>query len=136
MSLVFIQLTSYKLRKLQNHCVTVRCLSHLQGLLNLIFQHDSSQTARTITQFLEKDNVDILPWSARCPDLSSIEHVCDLMRRQFSNLRHPRRNLSDLRLRLEKARDELHRDTINHLIESMPRRVIKCIRKKDGSTRH
>jgi hypothetical protein len=42
-----------------------------------VFQHDNAQpqVARICTQFLEAENVPVLPWPANLPDMSSIEHV-------------------------------------------------------------
>ena len=44
-----------------------------------VFQHDNAQPqfARICTQFLESENVPVLPWPAYSPDMSPIEHVRD-----------------------------------------------------------
>uniref|UniRef100_A0AAZ3P5A2 Tc1-like transposase DDE domain-containing protein n=1 Tax=Oncorhynchus tshawytscha TaxID=74940 RepID=A0AAZ3P5A2_ONCTS len=48
-----------------------------------MFQHDNTQphVARICTQFLEAENVPVLPWPAYSPDMSLIEHVWDALDR-------------------------------------------------------
>uniref|UniRef100_A0AAZ3QDS3 Tc1-like transposase DDE domain-containing protein n=1 Tax=Oncorhynchus tshawytscha TaxID=74940 RepID=A0AAZ3QDS3_ONCTS len=51
---------------------------------HLIFQHDNARPrdARICTQFLEAENVPVLPWPAYSPDMSPIEHVWDVLDRR------------------------------------------------------
>ena len=50
---------------------------------HLIF-HDNARphVARIFTQFLEAENVPVLPWPAYSPDMSPIEHVWDALGRR------------------------------------------------------
>ncbi|GFV47870.1 uncharacterized protein TNCV_3414871 [Trichonephila clavipes] len=49
-----------------------------------IYQQDNARphTARLSQQCLQ--GYDVLPWPARSPDLSPIEHVCDALGRQLN----------------------------------------------------
>ena len=53
-------------------------------LHHLMFQHNNarSHVTRICTQFLEAENVPVLPWSAYSPDVSPIEHVWDALDRR------------------------------------------------------
>ena len=53
-------------------------------LHHLMFQHDKAlpHVARFCTQFLEAENVPVLPWPAYSPDMSPVEHVWDALDRQ------------------------------------------------------
>jgi hypothetical protein len=53
--------------------ITFICRHHLT------FQHDNArpQVTRICTQFLEAENVPVLPWPAYSPDMSPTEHVWD-----------------------------------------------------------
>ena len=46
---------------------------------HLMFQHDNAQprVVWICTQFLEAENVPVLPWPAYSPDMSPIEHIWD-----------------------------------------------------------
>ena len=48
---------------------------------HLMFQHDNAQPHVSVicTQFLEAENVPVLPWPAYAPDMSPIEHVWDAL---------------------------------------------------------
>ncbi|GFX07243.1 transposable element Tc1 transposase [Trichonephila clavipes] len=64
------------------------------------------------------------------PDLSSIEHVWDMMRRRL----HLPGNFDDLTQLLEQIWQEIPLETIRVPYHSMPRRVAACIQNRDGST--
>ena len=56
-----------------------------------IFQKDNARchTARVSVDYLQQQNIDLLPWSARSPDLSPIEHLWDALdRRALDNVSH------------------------------------------------
>ena len=54
-------------------------LPFLQHQPKLLFQQDNARprTAREVQQFFAANNVNVLPWPARSPDLSPIEHLWD-----------------------------------------------------------
>ncbi|GFT46338.1 DDE_3 domain-containing protein [Trichonephila clavipes] len=55
----------------------------LNGLPRKIFQHDNARprTARVAQDFLR--HFQTLPWPARSPDLSAVEHEWDHLKRQM-----------------------------------------------------
>ncbi|GFT83125.1 hypothetical protein TNCV_629481 [Trichonephila clavipes] len=52
-------------------------LPYLQGLTTATFQQDNAQphVARTIQRFFVNHQIELLPWPARCLDLSLIENM-------------------------------------------------------------
>ena len=51
---------------------------------NATFQQDNARphTARLTTQYLQANNVDVMEWPLKSPDLSPIEQVWDLLDRR------------------------------------------------------
>ncbi|GFV25072.1 transposable element Tcb1 transposase [Trichonephila clavipes] len=52
-------------------------LPYLQGLAPAIFQQDNARphVARIVQSFFVNHQIELLPWPARCPDLSPIENM-------------------------------------------------------------
>ncbi|GFS56514.1 transposable element Tcb1 transposase [Trichonephila clavipes] len=71
-----------------------------------------------------------LPWPARLPDPSLIEHVWDILGRRL----HLPGNVDDLARQLEQIWQEIPQETIRVPYHSMPRRVAACILARGGST--
>ncbi|GFY01091.1 transposable element Tcb2 transposase [Trichonephila clavipes] len=71
----------------------------------------------------------ILPWPARLPDLSPIEHVWNMMGRRL----YLPGQVDDLVRQLEQIWKEMQQETIRVFYHSMSRRVAACIRYRGGS---
>lgn len=96
------------------------------------FQQDN---ARPHTAHISLDclrAVDTLPWPARSPDLSPIEHVWDMVGRQ---IRAPQ-NIADLEQQLMNAWQNVSQDDIRNLYHSLARRIQACIAARGGSTNY
>jgi len=93
-----------------------------------IFQQDNARphTARHTRGFLRRNNMQLLPWPARSPDLSPIEHLWDHLGRRVRE-NHDVDNVRDLEraLRVEWARIPLR--VIRKLICSMRRRCLAVL---------
>ncbi|GFS97131.1 hypothetical protein TNCV_1920811 [Trichonephila clavipes] len=73
-----------------------------------------------------------LPWPARSPDLSPVEHVWDQLKRQMPSCH----SVHDLELAVQDLWAHLLQDNIRCLINSMPDRVVACIAAGGGPTRY
>ncbi|GFY13380.1 DDE_3 domain-containing protein, partial [Trichonephila clavipes] len=95
----------------------------LNGLPGAIFQQDNARpyTARVAQDFLR--HFQTLPCPARSPDLSSVEHVWDQLKRQMPSCH----SVHDLELVVQDLWAHLSQDNIRCLINSMPDRVTACI---------
>ncbi|GFV90216.1 uncharacterized protein TNCV_4379321 [Trichonephila clavipes] len=104
----------------------------LNGLPEAIFQKDNARphTARVAQVFLR--HFQTLPWPARSPDLSPVEHVWDKQKRQMPSWD----SLHDLELAVQDLWAHLPQDNIRCLINSMPDRVAACIAARGGPTRY
>ncbi|GFU22642.1 uncharacterized protein TNCV_1305101 [Trichonephila clavipes] len=90
-----------------------------------IYQQDN---ARPHTARLSQNVFKFLPWPARSPDLSPIEHVWTLGR-QLQPSRYRRINCADAKTMAGSSTG-----VISDLIESMPRRISACIAARGGFT--
>ncbi|GFX82868.1 transposable element Tcb2 transposase [Trichonephila clavipes] len=104
----------------------------LNGLPGAIFQQDNARphTARVAQDFLR--HFQTLPWLARSPDLSPVEHVWDQLKRQMPSCH----SVHNLELAVQDLWAHLPQDNIRCLINSMPDRVAACIAAGGGPTRY
>ncbi|UYV84811.1 hypothetical protein LAZ67_X003588, partial [Cordylochernes scorpioides] len=95
-------------------------LSHHPGLT---FQQDNARphTASVTMDCLQSCRT--LPWPARSPDFSPIEHIWDVMGRRLQ----PSRNVDYLARQLETIWQEIPQHTIRNIYHSMTRRVADSI---------
>ncbi|GFW85852.1 transposable element Tcb2 transposase [Trichonephila clavipes] len=104
----------------------------LNGLPGSIFQQDKNRphTARVAQGFLR--HFQTLPWPARSPDFSPVEHVPDQLKRQMSSCH----SVHDSEFAVQDLWAHLPQDNIRCLINSMPDRVAACIAAGGGPTRY
>ncbi|GFT51301.1 transposable element Tcb2 transposase [Trichonephila clavipes] len=104
----------------------------LNGLPGTIFQQDNARphTARFAQDFLR--HFQTLPWPARSPDLSTVEHVWDRLKRQMSSCH----SIHDLEWAVQDLWAHLPQENIRCLINSMPDRVAACIAAGGDPTRY
>ncbi|GFY28594.1 transposable element Tc3 transposase [Trichonephila clavipes] len=102
----------------------------LNGLPGAIFQQDNARphTAGVAQDFLR--HFQTLPWPARSPDLSPVEHVWDQLKRQMPSCH----SVHDLELAVQDLGAHLPQDNIRCLINSMPDRVAEGIAAGGGPT--
>ena len=83
-----------------------------------MFQYDNAwpHVAGICTQFLEAENVPVLPWPAYSPDMSPIEHVWDALDRHVRQRVPVPANIHQLPTAIEEEWDNIPQATINSLI--------------------
>lgn len=102
-----------------------------------VLQHDNARphTARVTQDFLRQNNVQVLDWPARSPDLSPIEHLWDCLGRKVRR-RNDVNNLRDLERALHQEWLNIPLQVIRRLINSMRRRCLAVINRVGGHTRY
>ncbi|GFU04121.1 transposable element Tcb2 transposase [Trichonephila clavipes] len=128
-SLVVLQGT-LTARRYVDDILTPIVLPMLSSRPGAIYQQDNARphTARLSQQCLQ--GYDVLPWPARSPDLSPIEHVWT---RWEGNCSRPEIQ-GELTAQMQRLWQDLPQGVISDLIESMPRRISACIAARGGFT--
>ncbi|GFV22633.1 transposable element Tcb1 transposase [Trichonephila clavipes] len=63
-------------------------LPYLQGLATAIFQQDNARLHMTciVQRFFVNHQIELLPWPARCPDLSPIENMWSMVAQRLTQI--------------------------------------------------
>ncbi|GFY29677.1 transposable element Tcb1 transposase [Trichonephila clavipes] len=103
----------------------------MQQLSGALFQQDNCRhhTARVSQDYFR--TVTTLPWHARYPDLSPIEHIWHHLERRVGNPT----NLNELEARIQQIWNEMSQNII-HNFASMPDRIASCIRARGSLTEY
>ena len=102
-----------------------------------ILMHDnaSPHVARICRQFLNRNNVNVLPWPALSPDMNPIEHIWDSLGRKV-RAKENVRNLRDLENALIQEWNNNLNVVIRRYVRSMRGRLAACINSRGGHTRY
>ena len=102
-----------------------------------ILMHDNARpyVARICRQFLNKNNVNVLPWPAVSPDMNPIEHIWDYLGRKV-RARGSVHNLRDLENAVIQEWNNIPNIVIRRYVRSMRGRLAACINSRGGHTRY
>ena len=105
---------------------------------NAIFQQDNARphTARLTTQYLQANNVDVMEWPSKSPDLSPIEQEWDLLDRRVRQRPVQPQTLRQLQHALVQEWNNIPMDVIRRYKRSMRRRCRAVIQSAGGHTRY
>ena len=103
-----------------------------------VYQHDNAtpHTAVITRNFLNANNVHLLPWPARSPDMSPIEHLWDHLGRRIRQRQQPPVTFQDLGRALQDEWRQIPIHVIRRLTNSMRRRVVSLVASRGGHTRY
>lgn len=110
----------------------------LQANPNFTLQQDNatSHTARVTTAFLNANNVNVMPWPAKSPDINPIEHLWDALDRRVRKRQNQPRNLRELQNALVDEWNNIPQLEIQQLIRSMRQRCAALVNANGGHTRY
>ena len=78
---------------------------------DVLFQHDNAHPRTAAATQRALRGVQLLPWLARTPDLSPIEHIWDMMKWELTLSLDPATTIAELRQRLRDVWENLRRMT-------------------------
>ena len=118
-----------------NEVIDPIVLPYLRQRHAAIFQQDNARpySARHTRDHLQQNNVHVLDWPARSPDLSPIEHLWDHLGQKVKG-RNDVNNVRDLARALHQEWQRITLQTIRHLISSTHRRCNSVIHVHGGHT--
>ena len=104
----------------------------------LTFQQDNARphVARVCMQYLQAENIPVLPWPAFSPDLSPIEHLWDILDRAIRTRNPQPATVRQLRQALTEEWQNIPQVTLARLVSSMRRRCNAVRDANGGHTRY
>jgi hypothetical protein len=107
-------------------------------MANFLYQDDNAPAhrGRRATDFPDEEEVERLPWPAFSPDMNPIENLWALMTHRLNERRPQPSCLEDLRTALVEEWEAIPLDTLQSLVEGMPRRVRALATARGGHTRY
>ncbi|XP_071041341.1 fatty-acid amide hydrolase 2-like [Parasteatoda tepidariorum] len=103
-----------------------------------VYQQDNAlcQKGRIVIDWFEEHSsyFQVMSWPSNSPDLNLIELLWSYLENQIRAATLPSRNVKELQDQLLSAWYQIPQTTYEHLVESMPRRVLAVLRVKGGPT--
>lgn len=105
---------------------------------NFLLQHDNCpiHRARIVREFIEQENIDVLPWCSKSPDLNPVENVWAKMEKFIRQHNFRPRNIDELQHKILEAWQEITPDFTAQLVSSMPRRLLNVIELNGETTKY
>ena len=118
-----------------NQILQPEALPFLQRHGPAILMHDNARphVVRICRQFLNRNNINVLPWPAVSPDMNQIEHIWDYLGRKV-RARGNVHNLRDLENALIQEWNNIPNVVIRRYVRSMRGRLAACINSRGGHT--
>ena len=120
-----------------NQILQPEAVPFLQRHWPVILMHDNarSHVARICRPFLNRNNVNVLPWPAVSTDMNPIEHIWNYLGRKV-RARGNVHNLRDLENAFIQEWNNIPNVVIRSYVRSMPGRIAACINSRGGHTRY
>ena len=105
---------------------------------NFVYVQDTAppHTTCDTAAFLDQQDVDVMDWPARSPNINPIEHVWDQMSVWIRDMDDPPSTVAELNNAVRQAWAAVRPRRVRTLVESMPRRVMALMAVRGGHTRY
>ena len=104
----------------------------------IIFQHDNDpkHTAKTVKEYLQKQEFQVMIWPSQSPDLNPIEHLWAHLKRALNSYPKAASGILELWERVQDEWEKISKEVCLNLIESIPRRIAAAIKAKRKWTKY
>jgi hypothetical protein len=112
--------------------------AHLNYGTEFIYQQDNASihVSHRSKEFFTEQDVKLLDWPSKYPDLNPIENLWSIMSRKVYANGRQFNSVPDLKAMLFKAWDDIPLALLQSLIKSMPRRCVEVLDKKGIKTHY
>lgn len=125
-------------QRYQNTILTPVAIPHVQQNRRMTFMHDGApcHTAAGTQRLLNRNQIRVLPWCSKSPDMNPIEHLWDELDRRLRRLQNQPQTVQQLQQALVQLWNTIPHAFIANLVMSMRRRCRALIRANGGHTRY
>ena len=111
-------------------------LMHVIYRQRQLFQHDNARplTPRSAMDYLEQNNIIVLPWPSQSPDLNPIDYLWNHLDKRVRQRQPPPQTLDQLDQMLQQEWQTIPQNNGKKLIESIPRRCRAVLGAHGGYT--
>jgi len=105
---------------------------------DVYFQQDNDpkHISKMAKNWFEDQGFKVLVWLAQSPDLNSIGHLWNYLKRKLNEYEIPSKGLHKLWDSVEKEWEVILKGVVQNLIASMPRRYAVVVKAKSGHTKY
>jgi len=118
----------------KKHLIPFLTRVNLNHHLTLMEDNSPIQNACASKAFLAEKSIRKIEWPAQSPDLNPLENVWFILKSNIQQLYQPR-TVPEMHEALQQAWADFPTSTLDHLVESMPKRVSAVIKAEGGATR-
>ncbi|KAG3115315.1 hypothetical protein PI126_g24695 [Phytophthora idaei] len=119
-------------------CEYLLPFAHLNYGTDYIYQQDNASihVSKHTTEFFAEQQVEVLDWSSKSPDLNPIENLWPIMSRSVYNNGKQVDSVPQLVAALHEAWESIPIALLVSLIESMPRRCVEVVDRRGNKTHY
>jgi transposase len=105
---------------------------------NWIFQQDNASihSSGFTKSWFEDNNINLIPWPSKSPDLNPIENLWGILARRVYVNGRQFQSREELKSVLKEEWEKISVEELKNLVESMPNRVYEVIKAQGGTTKY
>ena len=111
----------------------------VNGTSSYMFQQDNASihTAKSTMEYFKKfENITLLPWPSRSPDLNPIENLWGILARRVYAYGRQYNSITDLEKSVYRCWDTIENEILEFFIDSMPNRIGNVLVNNGKTTRY